>query len=103
MTKEDEPSINFTNLKRVATDVWVGFTELGSKLDKKSHNYEPGYFFFQNMNYIQNKLEGNGNPIEKELAMYLICQLRAPISRCKQVRSILPSLISKYVIPEFNN
>ena len=35
--------------------------------------------------------------------MYLICQLRTPISRCKQVKKILPTLISKYVIPEFNN
>lgn len=32
LSREDEPSINFTNLKRVATDVWVGFTEIGSKL-----------------------------------------------------------------------
>lgn len=55
------------------------------------------------MNYIQSKLEDNTNPLEKELAMYLICQLRTPISRCKQVKKILPTLISKYVIPEFNN
>ena len=90
-------------MKRVATDVWVGFTELGSKLEKKSQNYEPGIFFFQNMNYIQSKLEGNANPVEKELAMYLICQMRTPISRCKQVKKMLPGLIAKYVIPEFNN
>jgi hypothetical protein len=51
------------------------------------------------MNYIQSKLESNTNPIEKELAMYLICQLRTPISRCKQVKKIMPSLIAKYVIP----
>lgn len=25
LSKEDEPSINFTNLKRVATDVWIAF------------------------------------------------------------------------------
>jgi len=87
----------------VATDVWVGFTELGSKLEKKSISYEPGIFFFQNMNYIQSKLEESGNPLDKELAMYLICQLRTPISRCKQVKKILPTLIAKYVIPEFNN
>ena len=35
--------------------------------------------------------------------MYLICQLRSPIARCKQVKKMLPSLIAKYVIPEFNN
>ena len=52
-------------------------------MDKKTHNYDPGYFFFQNMNYIQGKLEDQTNPIEKELAMYLICQLRTPITRSK--------------------
>ena len=87
----------------MATDVWVGFAELGSKIEKKTQNYEPGVFFFQNMNYLQSKLETNATPLEKELAMYLICQLRSPILRCKQVKKILPHLISKYVIPEFAN
>ena len=54
------------------------------------------------MNYLQTKMS-TGTPVEKELAMYLICQLRMPITRCKQVKKILPSLISTYVIPEFNN
>jgi hypothetical protein len=35
--------------------------------------------------------------------MYLICQLRSPITRCKEVKDMLPSLIAKYVIPEFKN
>ena len=35
--------------------------------------------------------------------MYLICQLRLPIIRCKHVKSILPTLISRYVISEFQN
>jgi hypothetical protein len=35
--------------------------------------------------------------------MYLICQLRSPITKCKQVKKILPHLIAKYVIPEFTN
>lgn len=55
------------------------------------------------MNYLQGKLENLANPVEKELAMYLICQLRSPITRCKQVKKILPHLIAKYVIPEFTN
>jgi hypothetical protein len=54
------------------------------------------------MNYLQQKLEET-NPVEKELAMYLICQLRSPITRCKQVKALLPTLIAKYVIPEFQN
>lgn len=102
LTREDEPSINFTNLKRVATDVWVGFAELGSKPEKKGQAYEPGIYFYQNMNYLQSKLEGS-DQIEKELAMYLICQLRSPITKSKQVKKMLPTLIAKYVIPEFQN
>lgn len=35
--------------------------------------------------------------------MYLICQLRLPIIRCKHVKGILPTLISRYVISEFQN
>ena len=58
LSKEDEPSVTFTNLKRVATDVWIGFAELGCKIEKKGQPYEPGVFFFQNMNYLQGKLEG---------------------------------------------
>ena len=50
------------------------------------------------MNYLQSKLE-DGHPIEKELAMYLICQLRIPITRCRQVKQMLPTLIAKYVVP----
>jgi hypothetical protein len=57
LSREDEPSINFTNLKRVATDAWVGFAEIGSKPEKKSLIYEPGVNFFQNMAYLQGKLE----------------------------------------------
>jgi importin-7 len=102
LSREDEPSINFTNLKRVATDVWVGFAEIGSKPEKKALLYEPGVNFFQNMTYLQGKLEGGGM-IEKELAMYLICQLRTPITKCRQVKKMLPTLISKYVISEFQN
>lgn len=35
--------------------------------------------------------------------MYLICQMRNPITREKQVKKLLPSLIASYVIPEFAN
>lgn len=54
------------------------------------------------MAYLQGKLEGGGM-IEKELAMYLICQLRTPITKCRQVKKMLPTLIAKYVISEFQN
>lgn len=48
--------MNFTNLKRVATDVWVGFAELGHKFEKKGQPYEAGIYFYENMNYLQSKL-----------------------------------------------
>jgi hypothetical protein len=35
--------------------------------------------------------------------MYLICQLRTPITKCRQVKKMLPTLIAKYVISEFKN
>lgn len=41
--------------------------------------------------------------LEKEMAMYLICQLRWTISRNKQFSDILPNLISQFVVPEFTN
>lgn len=54
------------------------------------------------MSYLQAKLEGT-DMVEKELAMYLICQLRSPITKCRQVKKMLPNLIAKYVIAEFQN
>lgn len=54
------------------------------------------------MTYLEAKLKGD-NQIEKELSMYLICQMRSPITREKQVKKLLPSLIASYVIPEFAN
>jgi hypothetical protein len=54
--------MNFTNLKRVATDCWVAFAELGTKPEKKNSAYEPGIFFYNNMNYLKTKLE-QGNQI----------------------------------------
>lgn len=49
--------MNNTNLKRVATDIWVAIAELGSKSDKSGKNYEPGIFFYNNMNHLRNQLE----------------------------------------------
>lgn len=82
LNKETEPSINYTNLKRVATDVWVAFAELGSEAEKKNSPYQPGTYFYNSMKYLKEKLQG-ANLIEKEMAMYLICELRSPIMKCK--------------------
>lgn len=86
----------------MATDVWVGFSELGSRPERKGQPYEAGAFFYHNMNYLQGKLQG-GDQVEKELAMYLICQMRSSITKSKQVKQMLPALIAQYVIPEFTN
>lgn len=32
------------------------------------------------------------------MAMYLICQLRSSIKNCDQIKSILPNLISQYIV-----
>lgn len=37
------------------------------------------------------------------MAMYLICELRSSIMRCKEIRSELPKWIASYIIPEFTN
>ena len=37
------------------------------------------------------------------MAMYLICQLRSCIKNCEQIKTILPNLISQYVVPEFTS
>ena len=106
LNKETEPCMNFTNLKRAATDIWIGIADIGSKTDKNGRNYKPGEFFYKNMNYLKDQLEkGNqeNNQIDKELAMYLICQLRSVVLKCEQVKNMMPQLISSYVIPEFKN
>lgn len=43
------------------------------------------------------------NLIEKEMAMYLICELRSPIMKCKEIKGELPKWIGTYIIPEFAN
>ena len=94
--------MNFTNLKKAATDIWTGISEIGSKTDKNGKNYKPGEFFYKNMNYLRDQLE-KGDQVQKELAMYLICQLRSVVLKCQQVKEMMPQLISSYVIPEFQN
>lgn len=61
-----------------------------------------GVLFVQNMNYLKKKLDGS-EPLEKQMAMYLICQLRSCIKNCEQIKTILPNLISQYVVPEFTS
>lgn len=54
--KEDDPTINYTNLKSAATEVWIAFVELGSKKKTKGKASEVGEFFFDNLNYLKSKL-----------------------------------------------
>lgn len=54
------------------------------------------------MSYLKSKLDGT-NPLEKEMAMYLICQLRCSIKNSDLIKKIIPNLISQYVVPEFTS
>lgn len=57
LSKETEPSINFTNLKRVATDVWVAFAELGSESERKTLPTSL-VFFYESMKYLKESSKG---------------------------------------------
>ena len=64
MNKEEDPTLNYTNLKKVAVDAWVTFSNIGSKRRSKGKQEEVGIFFYDNMNFLKSKLEGN-NPLDK--------------------------------------
>ncbi len=82
LSKEEEFAASYSNLKKAASEGWVVLAELGSKVSTKKTPYVEGKFFQNNMLYLKSKLEG-GNPIETEMAMKLICDLRLPIKRSK--------------------
>lgn len=54
------------------------------------------------MAYLKSKLQGT-NLLEKEMAMYLICELRSSIKNSEEVKKMLPALVSQYIVPEFTN
>jgi hypothetical protein len=90
----------YTNVKQAAMDLWISINELGSAMGMKDRT--PGKYLHQSMEYLQNKLS-SASLLEKEMAMYILCQLRFLLIKIESVKSMIPSLIEKYVIPEFTN
>lgn len=64
MNREEDGSFNYSNLKKVAVEAWVAFSNIGSKRKGPDRAEEVGVFFYDNMNFLKSKLQG-GNPLEK--------------------------------------
>lgn len=64
--------------------------------------YTPGKYLYKSMEYLREKLHSTVL-LEKEMAMYLLCQLSNILRKVEKIKEALPVLIEKYVIPEFAN
>lgn len=102
LKREMDPVQGFTNVKRAATDVWIALNEAGSEASPSSE-YVPGKHLFTSMDYLKSKLNNNSNLLEKEMAMYVLCQMWTTLFKVKAVKQALPLLIDSYIIPEFGN
>ncbi len=58
INKEDEASAMCGNLKKCATEVWLAFAEMGSKLGSLSEKYQEGKHLGENMEFLELRLEG---------------------------------------------
>ena len=56
--------MNFTNLKRAATDLWYVCLQIKSSSDKQTHQYTPGPLFEENIKFIFEKITSD-NLIDK--------------------------------------
>lgn len=102
MRNEEEPGINFTNLKRAATDVWIAFFQCGSRHDRDQNVYYPGPMFSQNYQFLVSKIQSE-NLVEKELAMYLFCQIRITLHKIPETKQMMPQILANFVIPQLCN
>jgi hypothetical protein len=100
LKRELDPIQMYTNVKQAAMDLWSSINELGSVMSLKE--CAPGKYLYQSMEYLQSKLI-SANLLEKEMAMYMLCQLRPLLMKIGSIKTMIPSLIKKYVIPEFTN
>lgn len=82
---DDESTMTYSNIKRVATEVWNSFMQLQSKYDREKSAYFPGPLFEENVTYMYEKIS-SANLLEKELGMYLFCENRILITRVPAVR-----------------
>lgn len=58
--------------------------------------------FENNFQFLLQKLQSE-NLVEKELAMYLFCQIRITLNKVPQAKEMMPKVLANYVIPEFTN
>lgn len=91
----------YTNTKRAAVDLWISLNEIGST-SQLLKEYIPGKYLYRSMEYLRERLN-SGNLLEVEMAMYILCQLASILRKVEQIKSLMPNLIEKYVIPEFAN
>ena len=82
--------------------MWIAYFQMGSKTDREQNVYYPGPMFEENFKFLLSKLESE-NLVEKELAMYLFCQIRITINKVPQAKSMMSQVLAKYVIPQFQN
>lgn len=94
--------MTYSNIKRVATDVWNCFMQLQSKFDREKNLYHPGPLFEENLNFMFEKISSE-NLLEKELGMYLFCENRITIGRIATVKEKMPEIISNYVVPQLGS
>ena len=41
--------------------------------------------------------------MEKELAMYLFCQIRMNLNKVPAAKEMMPKILANYILPQFNN
>lgn len=54
--------MDYGYLKKVATEAWTAFTNIGMKKKKKAKEEQMGIFFQENMAFLKSRLEG-ANPL----------------------------------------
>lgn len=94
--------MNFTNLKKAATELWVTFTQLGSRTDHQNNAFTTGPFFSDNFNYILNNL-ASANLLDKEFAMFLFCEIRYTIIRVPEAKNMLLDIFKNYIVNELQS
>lgn len=98
----DDMTVDFTNIKRAATEVWNCFMQLESKHDKDKNVYIPGPLFEENMEFMFSKIT-SANLLEKELGMFLFCENKTTIMKVPSVRAKMPMILDQYIVPELEN
>lgn len=94
---EDDIGSIYSNVKKAATHLWSTFMQYGSKTDRDQDTFSPGPIFEESIQFMVSKLCSE-NLLEKELGMYLFCENRVYVNRCKEVKEKMPEIISAHVL-----